>query len=249
MWCFLSSTGGARSEPRWPTGGLSAYWSSTSTLIAANWYIFIWAVASDKVLQASLGYFINPLVNVLFGVVFLRERLSRAGLVAVILAGVAVTWLAVGAGELPWVALFLAFSFGLYGLLRKTARVKPVPGLMVETALMLPAAVLLLAAARSRGGLYFGTGSASLDLLLVAAGLVTAMPLLWFTAAARLLPLSTLGFLQYVAPTGQFLLAVLAYGEPMNSDRLLAFGLIWVALAVFTVDQVRSRHRSPKSKV
>jgi chloramphenicol-sensitive protein RarD len=211
----------------------------SAVLVGVNWYIFIWAVAAGRVLQASLGYFINPLVNVFLGVVFLRERLSRGGVVAVVIAAVAVTWLTVQTGALPWVSLTLALSFGLYGLLRKTAPVKPVPGLMVETALMVPAALLLLAAIRSRGGLYFGTGSVGLDVLLVAAGLVTALPLLWFTAAARLLPLSTLGFLQYLAPTGQFLLAVLAYGEPLTLARLLAFVLIWIALGVFTIDQVR----------
>lgn len=219
----------------------------TALLVGGNWYIFIWAVAHDRVLQASLGYFINPLVNVFLGVVFLGERLSRVGMVAVALAAVAVTWLTVQAGELPWVSLVLAFSFGLYGLLRKTARVKPVPGLMVETALMAPPALLYLALVASRGGLYFGTGSLRLDLLLIAAGLVTALPLLWFTAAARLLPLATLGFLQYLAPTGQFLLAVLVYSEPLTRDRLLAFGLIWVALAIFTIDQLRRRTPSPPS--
>jgi chloramphenicol-sensitive protein RarD len=210
----------------------------TAILVGTNWYIFIWAVAAGKVLQASLGYFINPLVNVFLGVVFLRERLSRGGVMAVSLAAIAVTWLTVQAGTLPWVSLVLAFSFGLYGLLRKTAPVKPVPGLMVETALMVPVALLLLAAVRSGGGLYFGTGSPVLDLLLVAAGLVTALPLLWFTAAARLLPLSTMGFLQYLAPTGQFLLAVVAYGEPLTVERLIAFVLIWIALGVFSVDQM-----------
>ena len=157
------------------------------------------------------------------------------------MAGAAVGWLTVQAGDVPWVSLVLAFSFGLYGLLRKTARVKPVPGLAVETALMAPLALLYLALVASGGGLYFGTGALPLDLLLMAAGLVTALPLLWFTAAARLLPLTTLGFLQYLAPTGQFLLAVLAYGEPLTRDRLLAFCLIWIALAIFTADQLRRR--------
>jgi chloramphenicol-sensitive protein RarD len=221
----------------------------TTVLVGGNWYIFIWAVANDRVLQASLGYFINPLVNVFLGVVFLRERLSRAGVVAVALAAVAVVWLTAQAGELPWVSLVLAFSFGLYGLLRKTATVKPVPGLMVETSLMAPPALLYLGLVASRGGLYFGTGSPRLDLLLIAAGLVTALPLLWFTAAARLLPLATLGFLQYLAPTGQFLLAVLAFGEPLTRDRLLAFGLIWVALAIFTAAQLRRRPSPSPVKV
>ena len=211
----------------------------TTVLIGGNWYIFIWAVNNDQVLQASLGYFINPLVNVFLGVVFLKERLSRAGIVAVTMAATGVGWLTVRGGELPWISLVLAFSFGLYGLLRKTAPVKPVPGLMLETLLMLPAALVFLAATASRGGLYFGTGSLELDLLLVAAGLVTAIPLLWFTAAAQLLPLSTMGFIQYLAPTLHFVLAVMLFREPLTGERLIAFFFIWAALAVFTVDQLR----------
>ena len=220
----------------------------TAVLIAVNWYLFIWAVANDRVLQASLGYFINPLVNVFLGVMFLKERLSRAGKIAVALAAVAVAWLTVWGGELPWVSLVLAFSFGIYGLLRKQAPVKPVPGLTVETALMLPAAVAFLALEVSRGGMYFGTGSMRLDLLLVAAGLVTAVPLLWFTAAARLLPLSTLGFVQYLAPSLHFLLAVVVYGEALTPQRLIAFGFIWCALAIFTVDQLRGRGQRVPSR-
>ena len=220
----------------WRTLGILAI---TTVLIGINWYLFIWAVNNNQVLQASLGYFINPLVNVFLGVVFLRERLSRAGIAAVALAAMGVGWLTVQGGELPWISLVLAFSFGLYGLLRKTAPVKPVPGLMVETLLMLPAALIYLAATASHGGLYFGTGSVRLDLLLVAAGLVTALPLLWFTAAAQLLPLSTMGFIQYLAPTLHFLLAVLVYGEPLTGERLIAFCFIWAALAIFTVDQLR----------
>ncbi len=222
----------------WRTLGILAV---TTILIGVNWYLFIWAVNNNQVLQASLGYFINPLVNVFLGVVFLKERLSRAGMVAVALAATGVGWLTFRGGELPWISLVLAFSFGLYGLLRKTAPVKPVPGLMVETLLMLPAALIYLAATASHGGLYFGTGSVKLDLLLVAAGLVTALPLLWFTAAAQLLPLSTMGFIQYLAPTLHFLLAVLVFGEPLTGERLIAFCFIWTALAIFTVDQLRGQ--------
>ena len=215
----------------------------TAVLIGVNWYVFIWAITTGRILQSSLGYFINPLVNVFLGVVFLGERMSRAGVAAVAMAALGVGWLTVRGGTVPWVSLVLAFSFAFYGLLRKTARVKPVPGLAVETALLAPVALLFLAATASSGGLYFGTGSWRLDLLLVAAGLVTALPLLWFNTAAQLLPLSTLGFLQYLSPTGQFLLAVLVYGEPLDRDRLIAFAFIWAALAIFTVDQVRTRAR------
>ncbi len=215
----------------------------TALLIGGNWYVFIWAVMTGHMLQASLGYFINPLVNVFLGVVILGERMSRAGVAAVAMAALGVGWLTVLGGGVPWVSLVLAFSFAVYALLRKTARVKPVPGLAVETALLAPVALLFLAATASSGGLYFGTGSWRLDLLLVAAGLVTALPLLWFNTAAQLLPLSTLGFLQYLSPTGQFLLAVLAYGEPLTRERLVAFACIWSALAIFTVDQLRTRAR------
>jgi chloramphenicol-sensitive protein RarD len=220
--------------------------SVTTVLVGANWYVFIWAVANDRILQASLGYFINPLVNVLLGVVFLKERLSRAATGAVVLAAVGVGWLGVRVGALPWISLFLAFSFGLYGLLRKLTPAKPVPGLMVETTLMAPLAVLFLAATASGGGLYFGTGSVGLDLLLVAAGAVTALPLLWFTAAARLLPLSTVGFLQYIAPSLQMLLAVAAYGENLTLDHVVTFGFIWTALAIFSADQVRAQQRESR---
>jgi chloramphenicol-sensitive protein RarD len=217
--------------------------SLTALLIGGNWYLFIWAVTTGHLLQASLGYFINPLVNVFLGVVFLGERMSRAGIAAVAMAGLGVGWLAARGGAVPWVALVLAFSFALYALIRKTAQVKPVPGLAVETALLAPVALLYLATTASSGGLYFGTGSWRLDLLLAAAGLITALPLLWFNVAAQSLPLSTLGFLQYLSPTGQFLLAVLAYGEPLTSDRLVAFAWIWIALGIFTVDQLRTRAR------
>lgn len=220
----------------------------TTVLIAVNWYLFIWAVDHDRVLEASLGYFINPLINVMLGMVFLGEKLSRPAAAAVVLAGLGVSVQVVMVGELPWIALTLAFSFGLYGLLRKTASVGAVVGLAVETSmLMLPAAGYLVWARRT-GGLYLGSGDPSVDVLLVLAGAVTAAPLLCFTSAARLLPLTTLGFLQYVAPSGQFMLAVLAYGEVLTTGRIITFVCIWIALAIFTTDQIRrSKELRPAS--
>lgn len=212
----------------------------TTVLIATNWFLFIWAVATDRVLEASLGYFINPLVNVVLGVAFLGERLSRPAAVAVALAAVGVAVQVAAVGSLPWIALTLAFSFGLYGLLRKTASVGSVAGLAVETSLLMPVAVGFLAWARHTGGLYLGTGHTGTDVLLVLAGLVTTLPLLCFTSAARRLPLATLGFLQYLAPSGQFLLAVLVYGERLTTAHLVTFGCIWIALAIFTADQIRN---------
>jgi len=215
----------------------------TTVLIAVNWYLFIWAVEHHRVLEASLGYFINPLINVVLGMVFLGEKLSRPAAAAVVLAVIGVSVQVVMVGQLPWIALALAFSFGLYGLLRKTAAVGAVVGLAVETSmLMLPAAAYLVWARRT-GGLYLGSGDLPTDVLLVMAGAVTAAPLLCFTSAARLLPLTTLGFLQYLAPSGQFLLAVLAYGEVLNPGRIITFICIWLALGIFTADQFRRRKK------
>jgi len=215
----------------------------TTVLIAVNWYLFIWAIAHDRVLEASLGYFINPLINVMLGMIFLGEKLSRPAAVAVVLAGLGVSVQVVMVGELPWIALTLAFSFGLYGLLRKTAAVGAVVGLAVETSILMLPAAGYLAWARRTGGLYLGSGDFSTDVLLVLAGAVTAAPLLCFTSAARLLPLTTLGFLQYLAPSGHFLLAVLAYGEVLNPGRIITFVCIWLALAIFTTDQIRRSKR------
>jgi chloramphenicol-sensitive protein RarD len=215
----------------------------TTVLIAVNWYLFIWAVDHGRVLEASLGYFINPLINVMLGMVFLGEKLSRPAAAAVVLAGLGVSVQVVMVGELPWIALALAFSFGIYGLLRKTAAVGAVVGLAVETSMLMVPATGYLVWARWTGGLYLGSGDLSTDLLLVLAGAVTAAPLLCFTSAARLLPLTTLGFLQYLAPSGQFLLAVLAYGEVLNSGRIITFICIWLALGIFTTDQLRRKKK------
>lgn len=219
----------------------------TTVLIATNWFLFIWAVATNRVLDASLGYFINPLVNVVLGVLFLGERLSRPAAVAVVLAGAGVAVQVVMIGALPWIALALALSFGFYGLLRKTASVGSMVGLTIETSILMPVAVIYLAWARKTGGLYLGTGELATDGLLVLAGVVTTLPLLFFTSAARRLPLATLGFLQYLAPSGQFLLAVLAYGEALSPAHLATFGCIWLALAIFTADQIK-RSRTPEPR-
>ena len=213
----------------------------STALIAVNWYVFIWAVGRGQLLQASLGYFINPLVNVLLGVVVLRERLRAGQLVGLALATAGVAVLAVGAGGVPWVALSLAVSFALYGLLRKTAPVAPLAGLSIETAILFPAALGL-----ATGVLPLPGGGPSVELtggtyaLLSAAGVITAVPLLWFAAGARRLRLSTMGFLQYLAPTCQFLLAVFLYDEPFSTTQLVSFALIWAALGAYTLESVLS---------
>lgn len=213
----------------------TVYMLLLSTLfISVNWFFFIWAVAENRVLETSLGYYINPLVNVLLGMLFLRERLSRWQGVAVGLAAIGVLNLAIQSGSMPWVSLLLAFTFGLYGLLRKTIKVESVDGLFVETAMVLPLALgyLIYQAMSGQGSL--GRIDLQTDLLLVAAGLVTAMPLIWFTSGARRLNYSTIGLFQYLAPSIHFLLAVLVFGEAFTGAHLVTFGCIWVALAIYS---------------
>lgn len=215
---------------------------ATTCLIAANWYIFIWAVTRDHMVEASLGYFINPLVNVLLGFFFLRESLRKWEWVSVAIAGAAVAWLALAAGVFPWISLALALSFGSYGLLRKIAGVASIGGLAIETAILFPLAIVYLGVRSREGTLAFGNVSTSLDLLLLAAGPLTALPLLWFASAVRRLRLATVGLLQYISPTIQFTLAVTVYREPFDSRRMVAFALIWVAIAVYSVDNFRKRN-------
>ena len=215
----------------------------SSALLALNWGVFIYAVVTDRVLHGSLGYFISPLISVLLGTLFLGERLRRLQWIAVLLAAAGVVQVALHTGGLPWIALALAMTFGLYGLLRKIARVEALVGSLLETALLAPlgAAFLLYLAAAGQGALGHSDGSTLVLLLLT--GAVTALPLVWFSAAARRLPLSTVGLLQYLSPTGQFLSAVLIFGEPFAARDLLAFACIWAGLVVFSIDLWRVRSR------
>jgi len=206
----------------------------SAALLAVNWYTYIWAMGAERVLEASLGYYVNPLVNVLLGIVFLGERLRRPQGIAVVLAAAGVAVLTAEVGRIPWVALVLAGTFGVYGLLRKTVDAGPEVGLAVETILLAPLAALHLGVLASRGAA--GGHPPLLWLLIAAAGLITVAPLVWFAHGARRLTLATLGLLQYLAPTGQFLLAVLLYREPFTAAHLAAFALIWTGLAVFTWD-------------
>lgn len=214
---------------------------ATTCLIAANWYMFIWAVTRDHMVEASLGYFINPLVNVLLGFFFLGEHLRKVEWISVAIAGVAVLWLTFGAGVFPWISLALALSFGSYGLLRKIAGVASIGALAVETAFLLPLAAGYLAIRAREGTLAFGHVSTGLDLLLLAAGPFTALPLLWFASAVRRLRLATIGLLQYIAPTIQFTLAVAVYREPFDQARMVAFALIWLAIAIYSADNFHKR--------
>lgn len=219
----------------------------SAMLLAGNWLIYIHGVVSHQIVQTSLGYFINPLFSVLLGMIFLGERLRSWQWLAVALAtaGVIVHFHALRG--VPWIALGLAGSFGLYGLVRKVVPVDAVVGLTIETAVLLPAALGYVVWLAWAGRSALGAFDRQTDVLLVASGVVTAMPLLFFGAAARRLPLSTLGFLQYLAPSMQLALAVLCYDEPFDLGHAVSFGLIWAGLAVFTVGTVLVRWDAERS--
>ncbi|MEY2439735.1 MAG: chloramphenicol-sensitive protein RarD [Verrucomicrobiota bacterium] len=223
------------------------YCLASGATISINWFLFIWAVNVGRIIETSLGYFMTPLVNVLFGAIFLRERLSRLQLASVLLATIGVTNLTFGYGRFPWIAVTLCFSFGIYGLLRKQSGTAPIPGLFFETIFLVPIALVYLVWLRNHEQLVFGRENWLLSVLLVSTGVVTAVPLVWFGHAARHLRLTTLGFLQYLAPTGSFLLGVFVYHETFTRGHLITFSMIWLALAIFTFDAI-SRWRSTRGR-
>jgi len=219
--------------------GLLAF---TALLTGSNWLVFIWAIDAGRLLEASLGYFINPLVSVALGALFLRERLRPLQAAAVAIACAGVGWRVWQLGSLPWIALFLAGTFGLYGLLRKRAPVEAASGLFIETLLVAPLALAWLVWVGQQGGLSFGSGART-DWLLPLTGVITAVPLMLFAVGARRLPLATVGFLQYLAPSLNFLVAVLVFREPLDATQLVGFALIWFALAVYSFDLLRAARR------
>ncbi len=204
-----------------------------AVFIALNWGIYIYAVESRQVLQASLGYFLTPLVNVALGLLILRESISRLQVVAVVLAAIAILYQLFLLGVVPWISLVLAFSFGTYGLLRKKVPLDGLSGLFVETLLLLPVGLLALSWLHMSGESHFADSS-RLTLLLMSSGIVTAIPLLFFAGAARRLRLATVGFLMYINPTLQFLIALFVFGEPMSGEKLLSFVMIWLALGLYS---------------
>ncbi|MGB5293054.1 MAG: EamA family transporter RarD [Lysobacterales bacterium] len=211
--------------------------------VSINWVVFVWAVANDHILDTSLGYFGTPLINVLLGYVFLKERLSRPQFIAVVVAAAGTFYLAWYLGRPPWIAMTLALSFGLYGLLRKRLTVGPMLGLLWETALMFPVALIFLLWLYSTSGLQFLHVSTAVDLLLIGSAFITVLPLIWFNMAAQKLPLSILGFFQYLAPSMSFLIAVFMYGESFTSGHAVAFSCIWLGLALVSVEPFRQARR------
>ena len=219
---------------------------ASAILLSLNWLTYVWAVNAGFIVETSLGYFINPLISVLLGVIFLRERLRPWQWVLIGLAAVGVIYVAFSYGQFPWIALTLAFSFGIYGLIKKTAPLGSLYGLTLETGLLfLPAVGFLICMQGLGQGAFLHSGSIK-DMLMVGAGVVTTIPLLMFASAAQRIPLSTVGILQYITPTMQFLLGVLAYHEAFNRSHLIGFSIVWLALILFWGEGFWARRNSPQ---
>ena len=218
----------------------------SALLLSANWLVYIWSVTNHHVIEASLGYFINPLVNIMLGYLILKERLRAVQWVAIAIAALGVAWLTWQTGTVPWIALFLAFSFGGYGLLRKTAALGALEGLSFETIVLFPLAAAYVIWLTVNGqNVFINTDSDTTRVLLVMAGPLTAIPLLLFASGARKIPLSILGLLQYLSPTLQFLLGVWLFKEAFTADRLVGFVLIWSALILFAGEGLLRRPPAP----
>lgn len=252
VWCaalaggFLTLTKGPMwwraivTQPR-----LLAMLCASALMVGTNWWLYIWAVNAGHIVETSLGYFINPLVSVLLGVVVLGERLNSRQWLAVAIAAVGVAYISWSFGALPWIALTLAFSFGTYGLLRKVAVVPAIDGLAIESSVLFLPALAYLLVMESRGLGSFGHLSLNTSLLLGIGGAVTALPLILFAYGARRIPLATVGFLQYIAPTLQLLIGVFVFGESFTHTHLIGFGCIWAALVIYMLDGLLRAQRAP----
>jgi len=211
-------------------------------VISANWGIYIYAVSSNHIVEAGLGYYINPLVNVFLGYIFLKERLATMQKIAVVLALIGVTYFTISYGKFPWISLLLAISFGLYGLLKKKANLESMPALTVETMMVFPFALaFLLYSTQSDVAIPFFPSSTVTSLLLVISGLITAIPLYWFGKSAQVIPLSTMGFIQYLSPTLQLLLGIFVYGETFGIEYLICFAFVWIGLLFYTLSILKGK--------
>jgi len=218
------------------TSNTLGIYSIAAVLLTINWLVYVWGVNAGFIVETSLGYFINPLLSVLLGVIFLRERLRPVQWIPVALAATGVIYLTLAYGRLPWIALTLAFSFGFYGFVKKLAPLGSLYGLTLETGIVFPVALIYLAFLEFTSTGAFLHEGALIDALLIGAGVVTTIPLLMFASAAKQIPLTVLGILQYIAPTLQFLIGVFVYHEPFDQSRLVGFGLVWLALVIFWVE-------------
>ena len=210
-----------------------------SLFISINWFTYIYAVNTNHIVEASLGYYVNPLIAVLLGVFVLREKVNVLQIVSFVIAGIGVIYMTLSVGKLPWISLILALSFGFYGLSKKLIKVDSILGLLLETLFVLPFALLFLAYLGVNDQQSFSTGSLKNDLFLLGSGIATALPLLWFGIGAQKIPLYMVGFLQYISPTISLILGVLMYGESFTKDHVITFACIWTAIAIFTISNIR----------
>jgi len=254
-WSFILLTAYILAAGQWQAFRSTAFKPKTlgiyavaGVLLSVNWLIYVWGVNAGFIIETSLGYFINPLFSVLLGVVFLRERLRPAQWVPVAFAAIGVIFLTVTYGRLPWIALSLAFSFGIYGFVKKLSPLGSVHGLTLETGIVFPLALIYLALTQSNGTGAFLHEGLRVDLLLIGAGIVTTIPLLMFASAAKQIPLNMVGILQYLAPTIQFLIGVFIYHESFDTTRLIGFSIVWLALIIFWVENIMA-HRTPLKPV
>jgi chloramphenicol-sensitive protein RarD len=247
VWSFLLlaavMTLGSQKQQLVPAAGVVRLYTAAALLIAVNWFIYVWAVAHNFIVETSLGYFITPLVNVLLGVVMLGERLRTFQWVAIALAAGGVGYLTVVYGDVPWIAIGLAVTFGTYGLIKKKAPLGSVPGLTLETGLLLLPALVFLAAVEFRGnGAFLRLDPGSMVLVMVS-GPITTLPLVLFAAAVQRIPLSVIGILQFIAPTVQFVLGVMVYEEPFTRQRFVGFVMVWLAVIVFGTEGIVATRR------
>ena len=220
----------------------------STVLISVNWLVFIWAIADNRIMEASLGYYINPLINVFLGFVFFNERMSKNQYFAIFIAFIAILYQFISLGSIPVISLILATSFGLYGMIRKKVNIASIAGLLIETLILMPFAFVYLYYLYQSGNLAFVNSSSYISIMLTLGGLMTVIPLLLFNGAATRMKLSTLGFFQYIGPTVAFLLAVFMFDEELNSDKLITFVLIWIALIIFSLDAIVKNRKNKKNK-
>lgn len=249
VWClvFLALVLAVRRQWRWLVPALRqprlvAVFCATALLVAANWYAYIWAIAAGRVIEAALGYFINPLMSVLLGAVVLHERLGPLQWVAIVMALAGVVWMAEGVGHVPWIALAIATSFSCYALLRRLAPLGPLEGLTLESLVLAPLALLLLAWLHQTGQDHFSQAATDTQVLVLLSGIVTAAPLLLFSASTRRIPMSWVGMLQYLSPSVQTFIGVMVFGNHLG-ERLPGFVLIWSGCALFSLDLLRTHRR------
>lgn len=212
----------------------------SSIMIGINWGLYIYAVNNDRIIEASMGYYINPLVSIFLAMVFLKERLDKLKIIALIFAVLGVLYTTIHYGKFPWIAMYLAFSFGFYGLLKKTTKLDSLRSLTVETLFLAPFSLLFIVFKGFKGTGQISTGSIKIDILLIVAGIVTTMPLLWFSKGAKRIPLTSVGFLQYIAPSLMLILGIFVYKEKFTKEHFVSFGLIWIALILYSISLIRS---------